>query len=138
MGYMDYILAFVPLMPSILLLVNIHDAFILKIIVVSVLLSVIGFLLSNSLIPVVSGYTLKRGLCGKDLGKKGSADENKEVPEALGIVTGTIFLMIAIFSSLLLFHSSSNDMKNYQQQMVYNSALFSICFMIFLGIFIRF
>lgn len=136
MGYIDYILAAVPLLPSILLLVNIHDAFVLKIIVVSVVLSVVGFLLSNSLIPVVSGYTLKRGLCGKDLGKKGSIDENKEVPEALGIVTGTTFLMISIFASVLLFHFTGNDTNNYQQQMVYNSALFSICFMIFLGTFI--
>ena len=40
--------------------------------------------------------------------------------------------MISIFSSLLLFYDGQAH-DNYKQQMVYNSALFSICFMIFLG-----
>ena len=98
MVFLDYILAIVPLLPSIFLLINIQNVFILKIITASTLLSVIAFVTSNSLIPVVSGYTLKRGLCGKDLGKKGSNLENNDVPEALGIVTGltTYVLMLQV------------------------------------------
>ena len=88
MGSIDYILAAIPLFPSLVLLTNIQNAFVLKIIFSSVILSIIAFLTSNSLIPVVSGYTMKRGLCGKDLGKKGSSLENNDIPEALGIVSG--------------------------------------------------
>jgi UDP-N-acetylglucosamine--dolichyl-phosphate N-acetylglucosaminephosphotransferase len=60
------------------------------------------------------------------MGKKGTAYESRDVPEALGIVSGTAFLISAIFSQLVF-------AKTFQQLMVFNSGLFSICFMIFLG-----
>jgi len=49
-----------------------------------------------------------------------------DVPEALGIVAGTVYLVCTILSQLVF-------ARNDKQLVVYNSGLFSICFMIFLG-----
>jgi UDP-N-acetylglucosamine--dolichyl-phosphate N-acetylglucosaminephosphotransferase len=123
---LDYVLALVPLVPSLLCLLQLKDKDSLFIVLWSIVISVLGFILTNSMVPVVSGYTLKRGLCGKDLGKRGSATESVDVPEALGIVCGIVFLVCTICSQLLF-------AKNETQMIIYNSALFSVCFMIFLG-----
>lgn len=60
------------------------------------------------------------------MGKRGTASESTDVPEALGIVAGTVFLVCAIISQAAL-------AKSTHQMLTYNSALFSICFMTFLG-----
>jgi UDP-N-acetylglucosamine--dolichyl-phosphate N-acetylglucosaminephosphotransferase len=78
------------------------------------------------MIPVIAEYTMKRGIAGKDMGKKGSARESVDVPEALGIVPGIVFIICAIFTQLMF-------AKDDHQLVVYNSGLFSVCFMIFLG-----
>jgi UDP-N-acetylglucosamine--dolichyl-phosphate N-acetylglucosaminephosphotransferase len=85
-----------------------------------------GYMLTELMIPVCAKYTLKAGLSGKDLGKKGTSLENVDVPEALGLVCGFVFLICGIFSQLL-FASTQSEL------IAYNSALFSICFMVFLG-----
>jgi UDP-N-acetylglucosamine--dolichyl-phosphate N-acetylglucosaminephosphotransferase len=122
----NYVLAILPLVPCALIGFSITDYAANQMIIASFAISVGGFYLVNCLVPIVAEYTYKRGLTGKDLGKKGTRRESIDVPEALGIVAGTVFLMSAILSQLLF-------ATNFQQQMVYNSALFSICFMIFLG-----
>jgi UDP-N-acetylglucosamine--dolichyl-phosphate N-acetylglucosaminephosphotransferase len=122
-------IALVPLLPAMVLLTvrcaDLEPA-VKYILGISFLIAVFGFGLCNSLIPVVAEYTLKKGLCGKDLGKKGTATESTSVPEALGIVVGTVYLMCAIMTQTIF-------AANVHQMMVYNSALFSVCFMIFLG-----
>jgi UDP-N-acetylglucosamine--dolichyl-phosphate N-acetylglucosaminephosphotransferase len=123
---MDYLLALIPLVPCSIAAYAVTDETTRNAIITSTIISAGAFYLTNSLIPVVSEYTLKRGLSGKDMGKKGTLSESKDVPEALGIVSGTTFLVAAILSQLLF-------AKSFQQLMVYNSGLFSICFMIFLG-----
>lgn len=122
----DYILAALPLVPSVICFLCISDPKTLHQISSSLAISVFGFVMTVSIIPVFASYTLKRGLCGKDLGKKGTERESRDVPEALGLVCGLVFLVCTIFSQLLF---ANND----KQLIVYNSALFSICFMIFLG-----
>lgn len=122
----NYVLAILPLIPCALIGLTITDYAANQMIIASFAVSIGGFYMVNCLVPIVAEYTHKRGLTGKDLGKKGTQRESKDVPEALGIVAGTVFLMCAILSQLLF-------AINFQQQMVYNSALFSICFMIFLG-----
>ena len=123
---MDYILATLPLLPSVVCLINLKDHHTWSVVLWSVAISIVGFFLTNQLIPIFSQYTLKRGLCGKDLGKRGTPNESKDVPEALGIVCGIVFLVCTICSQLLF-------AKDEKQMIVYNSSLFSICFMIFLG-----
>lgn len=38
-----------------------------------VCIAILGFLLTNQLIPHIQQYTLRRKICGKDLGKRGTA-----------------------------------------------------------------
>eukprot|EP00742_Colponemidia_sp_Colp-10_P006433 GILJ01006892.1.p1 GENE.GILJ01006892.1~~GILJ01006892.1.p1 ORF type:complete len:349 (+),score=38.46 GILJ01006892.1:48-1094(+) len=74
------------------------------------------------LIPKFSPYNLKAGLFGKDLNKTSES----HVPEALGIVPATIFLVSIICCQLFY----TTDIS---QLLQYNAALLSICFMVFLG-----
>ena len=60
-------------------------------------LGAVGHAVTNRLIPNIRGYMVRRGISGKDLGKKGTALEGADVPEALGIVPGTVFLVCLIF-----------------------------------------
>lgn len=39
-------------------------------------LGLLGYLMTNHLIPSIRHYMIKRGICGKDLGKKGSQNED--------------------------------------------------------------
>lgn len=123
----NFILCILPLCPGVLLGLMIGDKAAARSVAVSIIIAIVGFFLTSSFIPVVGQYTLKRGLSGKDLGKKGSITESKDIPEALGLVCGVVFLMMTIFTQLLF---ARDDM---QHLVVFNSALFSICFMIFLG-----
>ena len=122
----DYVLALLPLVPSAMVASTITSFNVHHMLLASLAISVGGCCLTNGLVPVIAEYTLKRGLTGKDMGKKGTLRENKDIPEALGIVAGVVFLMTAILSQLLF-------ALNVQQMVIYNSALFSICFMVFLG-----
>jgi UDP-N-acetylglucosamine--dolichyl-phosphate N-acetylglucosaminephosphotransferase len=126
------ILAMLPLVPSAVMLYFVPIAHDEKNLVVkywiyaSLLLSILGYFLVSSLVKVVAEYNIKARLSGKDLGKKGTDRESVDVPEALGIVPGLVFLICTITSQLLFANSDS-------EKVIFNSALFSICFMIFLG-----
>lgn len=87
----------------------------------------IGYISTYKLIPKISNYTLRKGICGKDLGKRGTEIADKLVPEALGIVPGSIFLICLILN--LVWFATSNPTK----LLDCTSALLSICFMLFLG-----
>ena len=39
-------------------------------------LGVLGYLVTNHLIPSIKCYMIRRGICGKDLGKKGNQNED--------------------------------------------------------------
>jgi len=83
------------------------------------------------MIPNFMEMNLKRGLKGIDINKiedkKNLKDPDaKEVPESLGIVPSTVFLVASISSQLFL-------KLDINQQLEYNASLLSICFMIFLG-----
>lgn len=86
-----------------------------------------GFFLANRLIPNIKLYTLRKGISGKDLGKRGTSIADKDIPEALGIVPGSVFLVCLIFC--LVGYATSNPSK----LLDVNSALLSVCFMLFLG-----
>jgi len=92
-----------------------------------VALAILGFSLTNQLVPSIKAYTLKRGIRGKDLGKKGTSLGENPIPEALGIVPGTVFLICMILAQVLF--ASTNPEK----LLDCNSALLAICFMLFLG-----
>mmetsp|Transcript_9141 Transcript_9141/g.12972 ORF Transcript_9141/g.12972 Transcript_9141/m.12972 type:complete len:497 (-) Transcript_9141:501-1991(-) len=92
-----------------------------------VLVALLGYLGTSNLVPKIKTYTLKKRICGKDLGKRGTSLADKDIPEALGIVPGTIFLVCLIFC--LVGYATSHPAK----LLDVNSALLSICFMLFLG-----
>jgi UDP-N-acetylglucosamine--dolichyl-phosphate N-acetylglucosaminephosphotransferase len=123
----DFFIALVPLLPAVVyLLLSNYAGLILTKIGVAIWIAITAYISTIHLIPVFAEYTLKKGLSGKDLGKKGSPQENNDIPEALGIVCGIIYLVSTILSQLSYANSA-------QQMIIFNSALFSICFMIFLG-----
>ncbi len=124
---LDRLIAGIPLIPSIIALLIAEDGrIIIGKIAISVFIGYIAYISTIYLIPIFAEYTLKKGLSGKDLGKKGTSHENNDVPEALGLVCGIIFLVCTILSQLVY---AIND----KQLVIFHSALFSICFMIFLG-----
>ncbi|CAB9527765.1 dolichyl-phosphate N-acetylglucosaminephosphotransferase [Seminavis robusta] len=92
-----------------------------------VVVGVLGYVVTNALIPNIQQYTLRKGISGKDLGKRGTPTADRDVPEALGIAPGTIFLVCLI--SCVVGYSHHHPAK----LLDLNSALLSVCFMLFLG-----
>jgi UDP-N-acetylglucosamine--dolichyl-phosphate N-acetylglucosaminephosphotransferase len=91
-------------------------------------LSIVAFLMTSSLVPHIKQYTLRKGICGKDLGKRGTPRAETPVPEALGIAPGTIFLVCLILC--LVGYANSHGS---QKMLDVCAALLSINFMLFLG-----
>jgi UDP-N-acetylglucosamine--dolichyl-phosphate N-acetylglucosaminephosphotransferase len=83
------------------------------------------------MIPIFKEMTLKAGLYGIDINKclnyKDEKDpDRKIIPESLGIVPGFVFLAVSITSQIFM-------KLSVLQQLEFNAALLSICFMILLG-----
>lgn len=75
----NFLLALIPLVPSLVALMRIDNTDSLRILSRSLVIAFVGFVLTDLSIPTVSSYTQKAGLFGKDLGKKGSPSEDKEM-----------------------------------------------------------
>lgn len=65
-------------------------------------MSLMGYLCTVRMIPVMQQYMLKKNICGLDLNKKGTEAGEKKIPESQGLVSATIFTLIS-FSSILVF-----------------------------------
>ena len=97
----------------------------------SLIFSILGFIITYLMIPVFKEMTLKAGLFGVDINKcvdpKDEKDPNRKIiPESLGIVPGFVFLGVSIISQIFM-------NLTIIQQLEYNAALLSICFMVLLG-----
>lgn len=55
------------------------------------------------MIPITAGFCLRRGLFGRDINKNGTTP----VPEALGIITGTVFLVATALAQPLFSQGGS-------------------------------
>jgi hypothetical protein len=75
----NLVLASIPLLPSIIALASMDNDAVILIILKLLLISTFGYILTVATIPVVATYTLKKGLYGKDLGKKGTITESKDM-----------------------------------------------------------
>ncbi|KAF4355574.1 hypothetical protein G4B88_026860 [Cannabis sativa] len=95
-------------------------------ILINAALSLIGYFITVKLIPVASRYVLRANLFGRDINKRGTPQGEVKVPESLGVVVGTVFLVLAV-AFQYFFTVDSNWVVEY------NAALASICFMLFLG-----
>lgn len=98
---------------------------------VSIALSAFAFVFTKLLIPVFARYTSRAGLEGIDLNKKGQENEGKKIPEALGVVPGTIYLICVIIFQLIYVQNLSTPDNN--RLVEYNAALTCIVFTVFLG-----
>ncbi|KAL6336692.1 hypothetical protein AAG906_036006 [Vitis piasezkii] len=103
------------------------DADLKRSILINAGLSLAGFFVTRTMIPVASSYVIRRSLFGYDINKKGTPQGSVKVPESLGIVVGIVFLVLAILFQYFNFTSDSNWLVEY------NAALASICFMTLLG-----
>lgn len=110
--------------------------------------SVVAFLATRYLIPKVASKTLKRGICGKDINKRGTPAGDIPIPEAAGLAPGCIFLLCIIITELLHYYDANSIVAFIQggfkgsiaQETIsdawlvdYNAALATIGFMLFLG-----
>lgn len=100
-------------------------------IILSQIFSILGFLGTYYMIPIFKEMTLKAGLFGIDINKCANYKDEKDpdrkiIPESLGIVPGFVFLAVSITSQIFM-------KLTILQQLEYNAALLSICFMILLG-----
>lgn len=109
----------------------------------SLLFSLIAFVLTVAVIPQVSQLTEKAGLAGKDL-NKGEQGAKTKVPESLGLVPGIVYIICVCLLQVFLSHesfgggavgtdSTTTTTRVFSLQTNMNAALFSSCFMLFLG-----
>jgi len=98
------------------------------------LVSVLGGLITYSIIPKFRDTFLKAGLFGVDLNKS----SGEKVPEATGVITGCVFLMITLlmipftYSSYLLDEDNRNSFPHEEFTQLL-AALLSISCMLLLG-----
>jgi UDP-N-acetylglucosamine--dolichyl-phosphate N-acetylglucosaminephosphotransferase len=119
-------LAALPLIPpAYLLAAAIPYSVVKKQLLLSVGLSAFGFAATVAIIPKLA-KKMPSLLTGKDMCKKGTAMADKDVPESMGIVAGTVCLCCITFTQV--FYASSIE-----KSLDFSSALLSICFMMFLG-----
>mmetsp|Transcript_12468 Transcript_12468/g.20171 ORF Transcript_12468/g.20171 Transcript_12468/m.20171 type:complete len:458 (+) Transcript_12468:222-1595(+) len=90
--------------------------------------SIVGYVVTRRMIPLV-GPKIVDKLYGVDIGKRGlgGANDGKRIPESLGVVSGTVF-MLSVGVMQFCF-GSQND-----QLIEYHTALLSVCFSILLGL----
>mmetsp|Transcript_32584 Transcript_32584/g.71946 ORF Transcript_32584/g.71946 Transcript_32584/m.71946 type:complete len:416 (-) Transcript_32584:599-1846(-) len=132
-----------------LLLPLIGDAKAQHLLITSALVGLAGFILTRWFIPHVAEKTKSRGICGKDLNKKGSPAGEVPIPEAAGLAVGCVFLLCIITFELLHYYdidslvqwvaSGFKGEAPRREQIAdswlvdYNAALATIGFMLFLG-----
>ena len=99
-----------------------------------VAVSIIAAQVTNSLIGTVKQWTLKAGLGGFDINKKGTAAGEQKVPESLGIVVGTMHMICVILFQVYYYTAAGEAADRYQvKREEYNAALAATIFMMFLG-----
>lgn len=76
---MAFALACLPLIPSIIAFYYVSNEEVHRTIAILLPIAIFGYFLTSSLIPVIGEYTKKRGLSGKDLGKKGTPNESRDM-----------------------------------------------------------
>ena len=57
-------------------------------------------------------WTLKAGLGGFDINKKGTAAGKRKVPESLGIVVGTMHMICVILFQVAIFLAAAADLSD--------------------------
>ncbi|KAL0481999.1 UDP-N-acetylglucosamine-dolichyl-phosphate N-acetylglucosaminephosphotransferase [Acrasis kona] len=125
MNPQNAILALVPLAPALyLILPHLSD----PVIIITVAISILSFVITALLIPQTKDLNIKANLFGRDL-NKGEQGKKMQVPESMGIVPGTTWVVTVCLLQVLVLSISPSNAKT----MEWNAGLFSSCFMLFLG-----
>eukprot|EP01084_Bolivina_argentea_P316104 547854_1 len=90
------------------------------------IISIAAFFVTVWLIPIIARYTVKNGMFGMDINKKGTPGGEIKIPESLGIACGIVYLTGGVIGQ---FWYANDDKKLLE----YNASLLCICFMILLG-----
>ncbi|XP_063391799.1 UDP-N-acetylglucosamine--dolichyl-phosphate N-acetylglucosaminephosphotransferase [Cydia fagiglandana] len=100
-------------------------------IIILVIFSIIAFLITDELIPNLKELFIKAGLGGIDLCKT----SKEKIPEALGVVSGCVFLVTCFLFIPIVFGNSLMDTANFPHNEFAEllAALLSICCMLLLG-----
>lgn len=94
-------------------------------------LSVFSYFITVRIIPQLGHMFIKAGLFGIDLCKNNST----KIPEALGVVSGCLFLVTSVLFIPIIFGQSLMDREHFPHNEFaeYLAALLSICCMLLLG-----
>lgn len=92
----------------------------------NLMLGILTFYSTWCLVPIIQKYTLKAGLFGMDINKRGTPGGEIKIPESLGLATGCVYLISTLFSQFFYLTDSTKLLE-------FNSACLSITLMIFLG-----
>ncbi|CAD7696047.1 unnamed protein product [Ostreobium quekettii] len=136
-GYTLFALALVGTFPCVFAFLNLDDGWAKRSLLVSALISWSGFAATRWLVPIAKAYTLRAGLFGYDINKKGTEAGEVRVPEALGLASGVVYLVCIVFIQQLHHYDHALGAgimpKGRDWRSDYNAALATICFMLFLG-----
>ena len=114
-------------------------------IIASSVVSVLGLMATHRLIPVVARATLRKGLFGRDINKRGTPAGERPIPESLGLATGLVHIVcIVLFQQIHVYFFRDDGaasrgvgygMDDWTEKWLiqYNAALASISLMLFLG-----
>ena len=103
------------------------------------LVSYLGFLATQWLVPFVAASNLKAGLYGIDINKPGTKSDDKRIPESLGLAVGVVYLLcLILFEYLHVYDATGSQYFATESDLIewivdYNAAMATICFMLFLG-----
>jgi UDP-N-acetylglucosamine--dolichyl-phosphate N-acetylglucosaminephosphotransferase len=115
------------LVPSIYISLTLNNTVVKHGLINRAVIGILAFITSVIFIPKIAVYTEKKGLYGKDLGKRFIPHlRDVKVPEALGIVSAITYLVCIILEQVMF-------AENFEDKANYNSALTSVCFMVLLG-----
>ncbi|CAG9785568.1 unnamed protein product [Diatraea saccharalis] len=100
-------------------------------IVILLILSILAYVVTDELIPKLKDLFIKAGLYGIDLCKS----NNKKIPEAIGVVSGCIFLVTSFIFIPIAFGNGlmERELFPHNEFAELLAALLSICCMLLLG-----
>jgi UDP-N-acetylglucosamine--dolichyl-phosphate N-acetylglucosaminephosphotransferase len=116
--------------------------------VLAAAVAAVGFLATRWLVPLVAQKTLARGICGKDINKRGIPAGDTPIPESTGLAPACVLLVCLIALELIHYYDVNSLLRcvthgfhgKIQLETIadawlvdYNAALAGIGFMVFLG-----
>lgn len=141
-GRQLFLLALLGLAPAAFFAGRITDPALLRSVLLATLVACLGYAATRWLVPKVARKTQARGICGKDINKRGTPAGDVPIPESAGLAPACVFLgclvlteaaHYAFFAALSSSGSPSATTLSDAWLVDYNAALATVGFMAFLG-----